>query len=131
MVRIVLIALGAFVAYRLLFKRSAPPGDPKLLTDYEGQPGGAQVTYEVVEHDGGWAYKVDDVFSETYATHEAATAAAARAAMLHRRAGADETVEYQDAEGDWHQETEPGSDRPETAVKDAPKARRGGAPAKQ
>ena len=24
----------------------------------------AQVTYEIVEHDGGWAYKVDGVFSE-------------------------------------------------------------------
>src|SRR5690606_1202897 len=27
------------------------------------------VTYEVVEHDGGWAYKVGDVISETYPTH--------------------------------------------------------------
>ena len=36
-----------------------------------------KVTYEIVEHDGGWAYKVGDVFSETFATRELAHAAAA------------------------------------------------------
>ena len=36
----------------------------------------SHVTYTVVEHDGGWAYKVGDVFSETFPTHEAAHAAA-------------------------------------------------------
>ena len=49
----------------------------------------SHVTYTVVEHDGGWAYKVGDVFSETFATREAAHAAAARAAAcktpLHLR----------------------------------------------
>ena len=34
------------------------------------------VTYEVVEHDGGWAYKVGDVFSETFPTHDDALDAA-------------------------------------------------------
>jgi hypothetical protein len=24
------------------------------------------VTYEIVQHDGGWAYKVDGVFSESF-----------------------------------------------------------------
>ncbi len=24
-----------------------------------------KVTYKIVQHDGGWAYRVDDVFSET------------------------------------------------------------------
>jgi Uncharacterized protein conserved in bacteria (DUF2188) len=38
----------------------------------------SHVTYKVVEHDGGWAYKVGDVFSETFPTHDAAQAAAAR-----------------------------------------------------
>lgn len=33
------------------------------------------VTYEVVQHDGGWAYKVGGVFSETFATHAEALAA--------------------------------------------------------
>ncbi|MGB6936062.1 MAG: DUF2188 domain-containing protein, partial [Xanthobacteraceae bacterium] len=26
------------------------------------------VTYEIVQHDGGWAYKVDGVFSESFPT---------------------------------------------------------------
>ncbi len=25
-----------------------------------------KITYEIVEHDGGWAYRVDGVFSETF-----------------------------------------------------------------
>jgi hypothetical protein len=29
----------------------------------------AKVTYEVVEHDGGWAYRAKGVFSETFPTH--------------------------------------------------------------
>ena len=28
----------------------------------------SNVTYEIVEHDGGWAYKVDGVFSEPFPT---------------------------------------------------------------
>ena len=44
----------------------------------------SHVTYTVVEHDGGWAYKVGDVFSETFASREAAHAAAARAAQEQR-----------------------------------------------
>ena len=27
------------------------------------------VTYEIVQHDGGWAYKVHGVFSEAFPTH--------------------------------------------------------------
>ena len=38
------------------------------------------VVYEIVEHDGGWAYKVGDVFSEPFPSHAAALAAAKRAA---------------------------------------------------
>ena len=33
------------------------------------------LTYEIVEHDGGWAYQVDGTYSETYRTHDAAKAA--------------------------------------------------------
>src|SRR5271165_7598497 len=42
------------------------------------------VTYAVVEHDGGWAYKVGDVFSETFPTRALAHAAAERAAREQR-----------------------------------------------
>ena len=39
-----------------------------------------KIVYEVVEHDGGWAYRVDGVFSETFPTHDLARQAADRAA---------------------------------------------------
>jgi hypothetical protein len=42
----------------------------------------SHVTYTVVEHDGGWAYKVGDVFSETFLSRQAAHAAAERAAQI-------------------------------------------------
>ena len=39
-----------------------------------------KVIYEIVEHDGGWAYRVDGVFSETFPSHDVARKAAERAA---------------------------------------------------
>ena len=33
----------------------------------------SHVTYEIVEHDSGWAYRVDGVYSETFRSHDAAT----------------------------------------------------------
>ncbi len=48
----------------------------------------AEVTYMIVEHDGGWAYKVGTVFSEPYPTRERALAAARRAAAEQRTPGA-------------------------------------------
>ena len=47
----------------------------------------AHLTYHIVEHDGGWAYKADGVFSETFPTHDAARAAALRAAGEQRAPG--------------------------------------------
>lgn len=75
-----------------------------------------RVTYEIVEHNGGWAYKVGDVFSETFTTREAAAEAAERAAEGHMRSGSDEVIEYEDADGDWHEEPASGLDRPEAKV---------------
>lgn len=74
------------------------------------------VYYEVVQHDGGWAYKVGDVFSERYANHDEARTAAERAAADQRRPGATEDIEYQDEAGVWHEEVSQGKDRPETDV---------------
>lgn len=76
----------------------------------------AKVHYEIAEHDGGWAYKVGDVFSERYPTHDEAREAAQRAAAEQELPGATEDIEYQDEEGDWHEETSEGKDRPETDV---------------
>ena len=47
------------------------------------------VRYEIVEHDGGWAYKVQDVLSETYPSHEAALKAANDAAARQTLAAKD------------------------------------------
>ena len=75
-----------------------------------------KLTYEIVEHDGGWAYKADGVFSETYMSHDAARNAAERAA---REQGVpDETtdISYEDKDGGWHEERADGDDRPDTDV---------------
>ncbi|MEA2928322.1 MAG: hypothetical protein QOG38_750 [Hyphomicrobiales bacterium] len=79
----------------------------------------SHVTYKIVQHDGGWAYTVDGVFSEAYPTHEGALAAAKAAAAEQRVPGHTETIEWEDANGKWHTETASGSDRPETEVKDS------------
>jgi hypothetical protein len=76
----------------------------------------AKVHYEIVEHDGGWAYKVGDVFSERYPTHDEAREAAQRAAAEQELPGATEDIEYQDEQGDWHEEISEGKDRPDTDV---------------
>ena len=76
------------------------------------------VTYEIVEHDGGWAYKVDGVFSEAFPTHAAALQAAKRAAAEQIVPGHSEVIEYEDEKGKWHVETASGSDRPTTTIKD-------------
>lgn len=40
-----------------------------------------KIVYEVVEHDGGWAYQVNGVFSETFSSHDLARSAAERRAL--------------------------------------------------
>jgi hypothetical protein len=76
----------------------------------------AHVTYHIVEHDGGWAYKVGDVFSETFATHDQALEAAQRAAGEQRVSGSTTGIRYQDSDGEWHEEVVEGYDRPHTDV---------------
>jgi hypothetical protein len=77
-----------------------------------------QVTYRIVQHDEGWAYKAGDVFSEPFPTHAAALAAAKRAAQEQRVPGQTHVIEYEDEKGRWHTETAAGSDHPDTDVKD-------------
>lgn len=78
----------------------------------------SKVTYRIVPHEDGFAYKVGEVFSETFPTHEAAVVAANRAAAEQRLGGETEVIEYEDAKGKWHQEVDPGDDRPSTEVVD-------------
>lgn len=79
-----------------------------------------EVIYEIVPHDGGYAYKVDDVLSESYPTREAAEAAARDAARRQRlpdqEAEPGQTIEYQDETGRWRAERTGPDDRPETDV---------------
>jgi uncharacterized protein DUF2188 len=81
----------------------------------------SKVVYKIVEHDGGWAYKAGEVFSESFATHAAALAAARRVAAEQRVPGRTEMIQYEDADGKWHEETARGDDRPSTDIVDDPK----------
>jgi Uncharacterized protein conserved in bacteria (DUF2188) len=77
----------------------------------------AKVTYEIVEHDGGWAYRVNGVFSETFPSHDLARSAAERAAREQHIPGNTTAIAWEDKDGRWHQELSAGDDRPETDVK--------------
>ena len=77
-----------------------------------------KVTYQVIQHDGGWAYKMGSTISETYPTHDLAHAAAARAAGEQKAPGEDEAIEYEDSSGEWREEEARGADRPDAGVKD-------------
>ncbi|QQR38045.1 hypothetical protein [Devosia rhizoryzae] len=78
----------------------------------------AKVTYEIVEHDGGFAYKVGDVFSETFASHDEAHQAAESAAQRQQLSGEDEQILYEEADGTWKEEFASGGDRPDAVVED-------------
>jgi hypothetical protein len=71
-----------------------------------------KLIYGIVEHDGGWAYKLGAVFSETFPTWDAALKAAKSAAAEQQVAGQTDGIEYQDAQGKWHEEVSQGDDRP-------------------
>ena len=74
-------------------------------------------TYEIVEHDGGWAYRAGDVYSETFPSHDAARKAAERAAAEQTLPGETEGISWEDKAGRWHDEVSEGDDRPDTDVK--------------
>ena len=72
--------------------------------------------YEIVEHDGGWAYRFQGTYSETFATKAAAEEAAQRAAAEQKVPGQSEDIEFEDSKGRWHTEHSAGDDRPDTDV---------------
>jgi Uncharacterized protein conserved in bacteria (DUF2188) len=75
-----------------------------------------KIIYEVLEHDGGWAYKVGTTYSETFHSRDDALAAARIAAAEQQVAGSTEGIEYEDTAGKWHHEVAEGTDRPEADV---------------
>ena len=77
------------------------------------------ITYHVMPHEDGWAYRLDDVFSETFANHATALAAARLAAERHEQSDEDRFISYQSEDGRWHQEVAAGRDRPEADVEDS------------
>lgn len=74
------------------------------------------ITYRIVEHDGGWAYKLGDTYSETFRSHDAARAAAQQAAREQRVPDQTAMIEFEDASGQWVVERADGHDRPEADV---------------
>ena len=76
-----------------------------------------KIVYEIVEHDGGWAYLADGVYSETFPSHDVARRAAERAAGEQAVPGETEGISFEDVEGQWHDEVSSGDDRPDTEVK--------------
>lgn len=79
------------------------------------------ITYHVVPHEDGWAYRLDDVFSETFPNHADALAAARIAAERHKQTDEDRFISYQAEDGKWHNEVAAGRDRPETEISDCAK----------
>jgi Uncharacterized protein conserved in bacteria (DUF2188) len=77
----------------------------------------AKITYEIVRHDGGWAYKVDETFSEPFKTHDEAHKAAELAAREQAEPGEATVISYEDKKGHWHDEKSAGDDRPHPKVK--------------
>ena len=76
-----------------------------------------KLTYEIVKHDGGWAYRVDETFSETFPSHDSARKAAELAASEQKEPGETTVISYEDKQGHWHDEESSGDDRPEVKVK--------------
>ena len=87
-----------------------------------------KVCYEIVEHDGGWAYRMTGAYSEAFPTHSDAVQAAKIAAAEQQVGGEDEEISYQDERGRWHEEFSQGGDRPEAEVVDTYAQRQAGTP---
>lgn len=77
-----------------------------------------QLTYHVHVHDGGWAYRLGEVWSETFPTHDAALRAAKEAAQRQQLGGEDAQISYEAADGTCREESVSGSDRPAVHVED-------------
>jgi len=76
----------------------------------------SKITYRVVKHDGGWAYEANGTYSESFRTREAARKAAKIAADEQAAPGETTRISYEDDKGRWHNEVDPGTDRPKTTV---------------
>ena len=76
------------------------------------------VTYHVDEHDGGWAYRVDQVWSETFPDHASALKAARAAASRQGTSDASVLVTYENTSGQWVTELAGNGERVDADVVD-------------
>jgi hypothetical protein len=76
----------------------------------------ADLTYRIVEHDGGWAYQLGGTYSETFASHDAARAAALAASREQRVPDQTSWISYETSAGEWITERADGHDRPDPTV---------------
>ena len=79
----------------------------------------AKVTYAIVEHDGGWAYKVGRHLSRrpSRPARRRTSPPAGRRSSSRCRARPP-TISWEDERGRWHAEIARGGDRPEVEVED-------------
>ena len=77
-----------------------------------------KVVYEIVPHDGGWAYRMNGAWSEAFPSHADALAAVNIVVQEQQVGGEDEEISYQDERGRWHEEYSNGGDRPEAVIVD-------------
>jgi hypothetical protein len=76
-----------------------------------------QITYRILQHDGGWAYQSGGTWSETYPDHDSARAAAIAVSREQKVPDEDTLIEYETAAGEWITERADGQDRPQVEVK--------------
>jgi hypothetical protein len=76
-----------------------------------------KIVYEIVRHDGGWAYRANGTYSETFSSHDAARKTAERVAREQMEPGESALISYEDSAGHWHKEVAAGTDRPAVKVK--------------
>ncbi|MDK4723801.1 MULTISPECIES: hypothetical protein [Rhizobium] len=74
--------------------------------------------YKVGKHDEGFAYRLGDVWSETFPDHESALAAAKSAAARQQQDGEDAQITYQLYDGRWLTEHVSRGEGPTTDVID-------------
>ena len=77
-----------------------------------------QLVYQIGPHDGGWAYRVNDTWSEPFHSHDAALTAARAIARRQENGDRDVVINYETENGQWVEEAIAGGDRPQTTVSD-------------
>lgn len=77
-----------------------------------------KVTYEIVQHDEGWAYRMNGAYSERFDSHDQALEAARIVLDQLRQQDAPARIIYQDENGHWIAEMSNGQDHPEAEIID-------------